>query len=449
MPQEPYLRIMQSAFEIFLRRKCAEAPNITMLFGTFDTLRESEEEVLSTLTLVGTNADTTVHSCYVIGCDGSKSRVRQVIGVDIHGEQLPAKYFLVHFRSRDLDRMHCQGPFWHVFYTNGGILISQDEKNTWTVHLPFPPDVDSSAVDPVKVIFTVLGGSIGPYAINVDEILVSGFWRPSTFAATAYRSPVGRVALAGDSVHQCIPTGAYGMNTGVGDAWDISWKIAAVLHGFGGEKLLRSYEIERRPVGLRNVARSLELMQIHLAYVEWVQEAPDGVLLCADSEEGRLLREKIVKHVEENDTETAEEGMELDYRHPDSPIVVSDPISTMQPPAWELLHYTPSTFPGHRAPYLVLSDGLTSTFDLYGPWYSIFDFSPDGNTAKIFADIARQLKIPLKSLHLPLELHVKRIWECDAALIRPDGFVGWRLLPTAGPADESTARAALLVTVGR
>jgi len=446
MPQEPYQRIMQSVFEKLLRRKCLEDPNITMLFGTFDGLKESDDGVISTLALLGTCANTNVHSRYVIGCDGSKSRVRQAVGINMHGEKLPVKYFLVHFRSKDLKRMHCQGPFWHIFYINGGVLISQDEIDTWTIHQAFPLDVDPSAVNPMDVIFNVLGGLVGPYMIDVDEILVSGFWRPSTYTANAYRSLEGRVFLAGDSAHQCIPTGAYGMNTGVGDGWDVSWKIAAVLNGFGGEQLLRSYDNERKPVGLRNVARSGELMQVHLTYLEWVQSASEGCLHSADSEAGRVLREKIVRHVESNDTEIAEEGLGLDYRFPDSPVVVSE--STPQQPNWELLHYTPSTLPGHRAPYLVLSDGLTSTYDLYGPWYSIFDFSADGDAAKIFSNVAGELNIPLKPVNLPEESHVKRTWEREAVLIRPDGYVAWRSSPTAGLVDENTAKAALLIAVG-
>lgn len=136
-----------------------------------------------------------------------------------------------------------------------------------------------------------------------------------------------------------------------------------------------------------------------------------------------MLRQKIVSHVESNDTEIAEEGMELDYRFPDSPVVVSDSTSTAQQPNWKLLHYTPSTLPGHRAPYLVLSDGLTSTYDLYGPWYSIFDFSPQGGAAKIFSDVAGELNIPLKPVHLPEESHVKRTWEREAIVVRPYGYV--------------------------
>ena len=449
MPQEPYQRIMQSIFEKVLRKRCSDSPSITMLYGTFNALQEFGDEVLSTLALAGTRRNAIVHSKYVVGCDGAKSRVRKIIGVDIHGEELPVKFFLVHFRSRDLNRMHCQGPFWHVFYTNGGILISQDEIDTWTVHLPFPLDVDTSSVDSLNVIFTVLGGSLGPYKISVDEILVSGFWRPGTFAADAYRSQEGRVFLAGDSVHQCIPTGAYGMNTGVADGYDISWKMAAVLNGFGGEQLLRSYELERRPVGLRNVAQSLDLMQVHLTYVEWVQKASKQCLASTHSKESRLLCEKIRSYVTINNTEICEEGIELDYRHPDSPVVVPDLTSTVQEPAWEILHYTPSTLPGHRAPHVILSDGMTSTYDLCGPWYSIFDFSADGSAAKVFSDTACQLNIPLKPIHLPSELHVKSVWKSEAVLVRPDYYVAWRSSRTVELTNPNTAKAALLVAIGR
>ena len=448
MSQEPYQRVMQSTFEKVLRSKCLGDPNIAMVFGTFVGLREHNDEVTSTVAIAGTGMNTVVHSKYLVGCDGSKSPVRKAVGIEIQDEQLPAKFFMVHFRSRDLKRMHCHGAFWHVFFTNGGILISQDEKDTWTVHQPFPLDANPADVDPAEVVFTTLGGSVGPYTVHIDEILVSGFWRPSTSTADAYGSPQGRVYLAGDSVHQCIPTGGYGMNTGVGDGWDISWKLAAVLHGFGGEQLLPSYEIERRPVGLCNAARSLELMQVHLTYLEWVRSAADGSYLCANSEESRLLHEKIVRHVKDNNTEISEEGIELDYRHPDSPVVLWEVNLTKQEPSWDLLRYTPSTLPGHRAPFLMLSDGVTSIFDLYGPWYSIVDFGADGDTAKAFSRTSNQLNIPLKAIYLPLESHLERTWDCRAVLIRPDGFVAWRLSLTAGSVDKLVARAALSVAVG-
>ena len=82
------------------------------------------------------------------------------------------------------------------------------------------------------------------------EILVANAWTPHLVMAVSYGK--GRVFLAGDAAHQYIPTGGYGMNTGIGDGCDIGWKLAAVLPGFGGTGLLASYDAERRPIGLRN-----------------------------------------------------------------------------------------------------------------------------------------------------------------------------------------------------
>jgi 2-polyprenyl-6-methoxyphenol hydroxylase-like FAD-dependent oxidoreductase len=82
------------------------------------------------------------------------------------------------------------------------------------------------------------------------EILLTSAWTPHLLVAERYA--VGRVFLAGDAAHQYIPTGGYGMNTGIADACDLGWKLAARLHGFAGPTLLSSYDAERRPVGLRN-----------------------------------------------------------------------------------------------------------------------------------------------------------------------------------------------------
>ena len=81
-----------------------------------------------------------------------------------------------------------------------------------------------------------------------------GEWRQNLLLADRYGD--GRVFLAGDAVHLMIPTGGLGMNSGVGDAIDLAWKLAATLQGWGGPGVLASYEAERRPVGQNNVAAS-------------------------------------------------------------------------------------------------------------------------------------------------------------------------------------------------
>jgi FAD-dependent monooxygenase len=107
--------------------------------------------------------------------------------------------YLVHFKSRDLEGLQKQGQFWHIFFSNGSAIISQDEKDTWTTHLPIPLDTDVKSLDPKEAVYEVLGGSAGKHKIKIDEVLVTSSWRPNLCVADRYRSEKGRVFLAGDS----------------------------------------------------------------------------------------------------------------------------------------------------------------------------------------------------------------------------------------------------------
>lgn len=391
----------------------------------------------------------TLDSEYVIACDGANSQVRKTLNIKLNGGALPMKLFLVHFRSTDLTRIQNQGQFWHVFYTNGAIFIAQDEKDIWTVHLPAPIEEDTSSWDPLAVIYRVLGGSAGPYEIRVDEVIVYGIWTPNISVAERFRSDGGRVFLAGDSAHQTIPTGGYGGNMGLADGYDIAWKIAAVINGFGGEGLLRSYEIERKPVAERNVARGGFHMGFHRIRSDWVRNASDSSVVTTDSKEGAELRERIIKHIDENDREHKDLGIEMDYRFPESSIVVPEQDGDTKESEWSPEVYVPSTWPGHRAPHVLLSDGQTSIFDLYGLEFTIVDFNPDGAVLKIFEAAAKQVNVPLTLVHLPEETHAREIWERDAVLVRPDGYVAWRTPADTAIVAEHVAKAALLTATGR
>jgi FAD-dependent monooxygenase len=331
--------------------------------------------------------------------------------------------FLVHFKSRDLTRLHKQGQFWHIFFTTGTTIIAQDEVDTWTIHTPVPVETDVSVLDPRTAIYKGLGTLDRPYPIDVDEILVTSSWRPNICLADRYISDKGRVFLSGDSAHQNIPTGGYGMNTAVGDSFDIGWKLAAVLAGHGGPQLLKSYESERRPVAMRNINRSGEHGMVHHVYREWCREDPQKIYSQTDA--AQQLKERIAKHVTQHDGENKDHGIEMGYRY-DSPAVLPDEDAT-EPPHDERL-YHPGTFPGARAPHVFLADGKTSIFDHFGKGqeYTLVDFTQDGRHAKRFHSTAKTLNVPLRTVHLPDESHVHRIWERDAVLVRPDDHVAWR-----------------------
>ena len=359
----------------------------------------------------------------------------------------PVALYLVHFRSRDLERLHRQGQFWHIFFSSGHVIISQDEVDTWTLHTPVPIDTDPSTLYPYEAVYKGLGASCDPFPIKIDEILVSSMWRPNIFSANKFSSEHNRVFLSGDAAHQLVPTGGYGMNTAVGDSFDIGWKIAAVLSGYGGEHLLKSYQEERMPVAHQNLERGGAHWSVQATYWGWVQES-DG-LVKAKNQKGDELRAKIAALFKEKDGENRDIGVELGYRYTGSSNIYADEDAAKEPPR-SPRGYIPSTWPGARAPQVFLKDGKTSIFDLFGRGreFTLVDFTTDGKYAARSEPVARKLGVPMKIVHLPDEEHVRKVWERDAVLIRPDDHVCWRAAAD-GDAGNMDVESVLLVVTGR
>ncbi|KAH7161945.1 FAD binding domain-containing protein [Dactylonectria estremocensis] len=425
MPREPYQRCSQSIFEAWLKLQIETEPLIQVYFGLkFEGFVEVEGGVQSTGISVVDKTKHIINSGYLVGCDGAGSRVRKCLGSELVGGPTPVAMFLVHFKSRDLSALHKQGQFWHIFFTSGSVIISQDEVNTWTVHLPISLDTDWKSLDPEKAIADVLGGSLAPHPIKVDEILVSSSWQPSIAVAERYASDSLRVFLSGDSAHQNIPTGGYGMNTAVGDSFDLGWKLSAVINGQGGEHLLRSYEIERKPVAIRNIERSGVHFKVHRDYVQWVAEAGPGTF-SSTTPQSAALHDRIRDHVLEHPGENQDQGIEMGYRYNGSPIVLRGENAEEEPES-DFRRYVASTWPGGRAPHVYLSDGETSIFDLFGAGFTLVDFSRDGWWAREFSETSTRLGIQLKAIRLPQETHLRDVWGRDAVLVRPDDHVAWR-----------------------
>jgi 2-polyprenyl-6-methoxyphenol hydroxylase-like FAD-dependent oxidoreductase len=444
MPAEPYQRCSQAIFEAWLKPRIQAEQLIDSHFGMkFESLKETDEGVVSQLVDRKTGEKHVVRSKYVVGTDGAGSRVRKEIGGELIGGPVPAAMYLVHFKSKDLTRLQRQGQFWHIFFTHGAAIIAQNEVDTWTSHYPVSLDTNIDKLDPVETVYKVLGGSAGPYPIKIDEVLVTSSWRPSICVVDRYRSSGGRVFLSGDSAHQNIPTGGYGMNTAVGDSFDIGWKLSAVLAEWGGQFLLDSYELERKPVAMRNIEHSGVHWKVHADYWGWVREQQG--LVTAKTPEGDDLRKRIATHVTELDGENKDQGIELGYRCNDSPIVVPD--KEVKEPRWEKRFYVGSTWPGVRAPHVYLRNGKTSIFDLFGSFYTLVDFTIRASFGDVFEKAAAELKIPLKIVQLPNEPHARRVWERDAVLVRPDDHVSWRASVDGNPKIE--AGRILLAAVGK
>jgi FAD-dependent monooxygenase len=348
--------------------------------------------------------------------------------------QRHAKALLVHFKSSDLARLHKQGQFWHIFFPNEaaaggsvkGAIIAQDEVDTWTVHCFLPVDFDDQQLSSEQAVYNVLGGMGEPFPIKIDEILVRSTWSPSVAIAKHYVGPKGRIILAGDACHQTVPTGGYGMNTGIADAFDLGWKLAATIQGWGGPQLLRSYEDERRSVGLLSLHWSKTHMGKIMALSKTIGLAADTV--NSDSEEGIRMRTAWHEYAQMNDGHNKSIGVEMGYRYQSSICVPSELDSETSSPDFDPRKYIPTTFPGYRAPHVFLSSGRP-IFDELGKCFTLVSFSqyPEMSAAVIenFRSAAQLRRVPLDTIQLPQETHARSVWGADFVLVRPDEFVSW------------------------
>lgn len=246
-------------------------------------------------------------------------------------------------------------------------------------------------------------------------------WEPKMTVADRFAD--GRVFLAGDSAHAHPPNGGLGMNTGIPDAWDLGWKLAAVLDGWGGDTLLDSYDIERRPICHRAAEESL---RNYRRLTGWTREPA----ILDDTREGHVVREALGRHlVEENERSWHPVGIHLGYLTFPSPIVIDDGSAI---PEDDTIGYVPSARPGARAPHVWLPDGR-SILDLFGPGFTLLDFGAHCTDGLIEA--ARRRGVPLLVHRITTEAAAS-VYERRLVLVRPDGHVAWRAdVEPADPLD--------------
>src|ERR1700757_1175543 len=244
-PLEPYQLISQYTLEPLLKSIAETLPSITVRYGCELVSFEQDESSVTAQVKGSNGALSTLRAAYMIGCDGGGSLVRRQLGIDLSGEANIQQLRQALYYCEDLyERIPIgKGRHYHVADAEGSFLIVQDSTRHFTLHSVVETDAEMAGMFERVVAMPVK-----------YEMLYVGQWRMNLLLADRYGE--GRVFLAGDAVHLVIPTGGLGMNTGVGDAIDLSWKLAATLAGWGGPNLLAAYEIERRQVGARNVAAS-------------------------------------------------------------------------------------------------------------------------------------------------------------------------------------------------
>jgi 2-polyprenyl-6-methoxyphenol hydroxylase-like FAD-dependent oxidoreductase len=397
-PAEPYQRVQGSLLEDILRRAVREHPLVEVREGwTVTGMHQHPEGVNATVLDSTTGAGHTVRARYLAACDGAKSTARQCldIGVDEAGPR--TQHCSVYFRSGD-PRLRKHGRAFVTIAAKGLTLVSRDEGDTWTGSLPLPGDEPFTA-DP----FTLMRERLG-VDFAVDEVLSVAQWEGSLAVADSYRR--GAAFLAGDSAHQFFPTGGHGANTGIADAVDLGWKLAAVINGWGGPTLLASYELERRPRALLDremLIRTLEARRRfgRLTAAGAAREFLAGVL----QQESRLIDNV---------------GVHFGGRYASSSVIWHERGT---PPDLQWRRITPTTWPGGRAPAVRLADG-SQLFDRLGPEFTLVDLTNDGAGRPLVA-AADERGIPMKHLTIT-DAAVRACWDRPLVLVRPDHHIAWR-----------------------
>jgi 2-polyprenyl-6-methoxyphenol hydroxylase-like FAD-dependent oxidoreductase len=422
LPLEPYQLISQYTLEPLLKIEAERLPSVDVRYAhEFLSLSQDGEGVTARVRAIG-GGELDIRAQYLAGCDGGGSGVRKQLGIALHGDGNLLRFHQALYYCPDLYDMipigsgPGHGRHYHIADAQATFLIMQDSTRHWTLHAV----VDRP--DEMKGQFERTIGVPVRY-----EMLYVGEWKQNLLLADRYRD--GRVFLAGDSAHLVIPTGGLGMNTGIGDATDLAWKLHGALRGWGGAALLDSYEIERRQVGDRNVAASRHASQGRRAWrSQYRPEIRDA------SPAGQAAREHLaaVANVEQRKSNEMI-GAELGYRYVDSPVIADEPDG----PEHRLREYVPTTWPGARLPHVWLEAGVAMQ-DRLGDGYTLLRLGgtrADGGGLER-AMRARRAPIEILTVESPA---VRDVYGFDLILLRPDMHIAWR--GNAAPSDPDSLAA--------
>ena len=401
----PRLFITQIGLEPILLAKAEELGSRVVYASEVVGIDQDSEGVTATIHPRDGGDDWTVRAQYAIGADGTRSPTRERLGIGQLGHGSFSDSITIYFRAdvtgllgdRNLSVVYVFNPRLVGFFRfsidgQAGFLVvnaTVDEDGNRSTSI----GEDMGEETCVAHCRTALGAPDLPIQIeNVQRWSASAEW--------AERFAVGRVFLAGDSAHVMPPTGGFGGNTGVQDAYDLAWKLAAVLDGAAGSELLGTYDAERRPVG------EFATEQAYTRYVLRLDPA--------------LGKENLMPIVDEA-------SVELGYRQLSEAVQVEPGDDGAM---WESAH-EPTGRPGMRAPHLWVERDRSriSLLDLFGPRFVVLA-GADGGAWCAAAGALGEVDAYRAGAEFQdpsgrfAELY--GVGSSGAALIRPDGFVAWR-----------------------
>lgn len=406
----------QDRYEVVLT-ELARARGADIRFYTrLESLEQDADGVTALVRNTQTGERTTVRAAYLIGADGASSTTREVLGVGRSGRGTVFNALSIYFRAPELETLLKGRKFILCYATAApGTMMGLSRLHgcdPWLAAPQYFPERGEKSEDftDERCIEIIRTGS-GKSDMDV-EIMDKVPWEGAQLVADTFR--VGRVFLAGDAAHVHPPAGGFGANTGIHDAHNLAWKLAAVLDGTAGDALLDTYDVERRRVGEAMAEQAMVRNRIRHGY--------------ADDETRAAMVDDII--------------ITLGYRYSSSAIPGGEPDAPVLTPRLTLTGQ-----PGTRAPHLdLLRDGARiATVDLFWDEYVLLTGDRDSGWADAADRVAKQLSVPLRSYVVApggdLE-PVGKDWAvaygvspAGAVLVRPDAFVAWRCAGTVPDPD--------------
>ncbi|HXC51275.1 MAG TPA: FAD-dependent monooxygenase [Candidatus Limnocylindrales bacterium] len=451
----------QIRLEPILKRRAEElAPGRVHFHHEVTSLVQDERGATATILDRNAGSEYRVRAQYVLACDAGRT-IGPMCGVEFEGARGIQNEVSIHL-SADLSKWARDDDVlirWIWVPERGALAVLVPmgpdhwgpESEEWVFHINYATD-DPRALDDAKVIADMREAlGIGDHPVDVHKV---SRWSMEGVVASSFQ--VGRVFMVGDAAHRHPPTGGLGLTSGMHDAHNLCWKLAAVLRGHAGPRLLESYEAERKPVDARNVQRSLENAYNHMVIGEKL-----GLMASASAEENwaRLRRlwsgrpedaahRRAVRNaIASQSMEFREHVVEYGYTY-DSTAVVPDGTAA-RAALDDVRLYEPSTCPGHPLPHAWIEDDegrRLSTLDLVRPGRFLLIAGEEGaewcEAGEALGD-AHGLPLDVVRIgHLDGDLldvcchwlRRREIAAGGAVLVRPDRFVAWRSLGAANDA---------------
>ncbi len=415
-------RVSQKYVEPVLRRHAEKWPCNDIRYGwKLLGFEDRGDHVLARIQASdGTGPVQQVRARYLVGADGPRSAVRHQLGISYEGATgmrrayMGGQMFAVYVRLPEFYARMPHARAWMYVTVNHerrALLASVDGVNEFAFHASLHEGEDAEGWGEAQA------REVLRQALGTDmpmEILNCQTWTAG-HALVAQALSRGRVFLIGDAAHLFTPTGGLGYNTGIEDAVNLGWKLAADLRGQAGPALLASYAFERKKLGHRNTGYARQFADsvgLYPATAELEHDDPQGAKLRAEASVHFNAHVRLEFNIP---------GVTFGGRYDGSPVIVDD--GSVIPPD-EANTYVPSAKPGGRPPHAWLPDGR-SLYDTFGRDWSLLVLQGDAASVERWIDSAERRGLALQVVRdVPPE--VQAVYQAPLALIRPDQMVAWR-----------------------